>query len=217
MRKRNTFFTCAIFLILCFVVNGCKNTSQVIIHPSNYQQLAGLIGKTMSDVCEEFDLTQEELENPAVGLYMLPDKIEYCGHSFDVLLTFDVTTDEETLYGFWYRTIFTDDIENAATFIGDLAEKFTNKYDAWDLYSVSNRITEQNNLVEFLDTDDIYTISEVFDLSKEVTDNMKEYISNYKEENGKTLEYGMVLSTSSADDSQVILTLEYEMKANPNK
>ena len=195
MKKRKLYLLCAIVLILSFVVSGCKKTSQETTHPSNYQQLAGLIGKTMSDVCKEFDVTQEYLENPAIGLYVLPDKIKYCGHSFDVLLTFDVTTDEETLYGFWYRSIFTDNAEKATTLIDELTEKFTNKYDTWDLYS----------------------LSEAYDLSKEVNDNMKEYISNYKIENGKTLEYGMVLSANSTEDSQVILTLKYEMKVNPNK
>ena len=197
MKKRKLYLLCAIVLILSFIVSGCKKNSQEATHPSNYQQLAGLIGKTMSDVCKELDVTQDKLENPAVGLYMLPDKIEYCGHSFDVLLNFDVTSDEEILYGFWYRTIFRDDMDKAATFIDELAEKFTNKYDAWDLYSGSD--------------------SEVFDLSKEVTDNMKEYMSNYKEKNAKSLEYGMVLSANSTEDSQVILTLKYEMKVNPNK
>lgn len=197
MRKRKLYFLCAIVLILCFVVSGCKKTTQETTHPSNYHQFASLIGKTMSDVCKDLDVTQDKLENSAVGLYLLPGKIEYCGHSFDVLLNFDVTSDEEILYGFWYRTIFRDDMDKAATFIDELAEKFTNKYDAWDLYSGSD--------------------SEVFDLSKEVTDNMKEYMSNYKEKNAKSLEYGMVLSANSTEDSQVILTLKYEMKVNPNK
>ena len=197
MKKRKLYLLCAIVLILSFIVSGCKKNSQEATHPSNYQQLAGLIGKTMSDVCKDLDVTQDKLENSAVGLYLLPGKIEYCGHSFDVLLNFDVTSDEEILYGFWYRTIFRDDMDKAATFIDELAEKFTNKYDAWDLYSGSD--------------------SEVFDLSKEVTDNMKEYMSNYKEKNAKSLEYGMVLSANSTEDSQVILTLKYEMKVNPNK
>ena len=217
MKKRKLYLLCAIVLILSFIVSGCKKNSQATTHPSNYQQLAGLIGKTMSDVCKELNVKKDKLDNPAIGLYLLPDKIEYCGHSFEILLNFDVTSDEETLYGFWYRTIFTDDMGKAATFIDELAEKFTSKYDAWDLYSVSNRITEQNNLVELLDKDDIVTTSEVFDLSKEVTDNMKEYMSNYKEKNAKSLEYGMVLLANSTEDSQVILTLKYEMKVNPNK
>lgn len=195
MKKRKLYLLCAIVLILSFVVSGCKKTSQETTHPSNYQQLAGLIGKTMSDVCKEFDVTQEDMENPAIGLYVLPDKINYCGHTFDVLLVFDVTTAEETLYGFWYRSIFKDNAEKAPTLIDDLTEKFTNKYDTWDLYSVS----------------------EAYDLSKEVNDNMKEYISNYKIKNGKTLEYGMVLSENATEDSQVILTIKYEMKVNPNK
>ena len=173
MRKRKLYLLCAIVLMLSFGVSGCKKTSQETIHPSNYQQLSGLIGKTMSDVCKKLNITQDKLENPAIGLYQLPDRIEYCGHSFEIFLTFDVTTDEETLYGFWYRTIFTDETEKAATFIDELAEKFTNKYDSWDLYGVSNRITEQKNLPEYLDTDDIVTTSEAIELSKEINDNMK--------------------------------------------
>ena len=216
MKKRKLYLLCAIVLILSFIVSGCKKNSQEATHPSNYQQLAGLIGKTMSDVCKELDVTQDKLENPAVGLYMLPDKIEYCGHSFDVFLTFDVTTEENTLYGFWYRTVFTDDVEKAAALTSELAEKFTNKYEAWNLYGVSHHITEQKELVGFLDADEICTVSEALDLSKEITDNMKKYMSKYKEINDQTLEYGLVLSATSDENSQVTVTMEYEMNVNPN-
>ena len=217
MKKRKIYLLCAIFVILTFAVSGCKVASQEFEHPSNYQQLAGLIGETMSDVCNELDVIQEDLENPAVGLYMLPEKIEYFGHSFEIFLTFDVTTEEKTLYGFWYRAVFTDDVKQAATLTSDLAETFTNKYESWNLYGVSHHITEQKDLVEFLGTDEIRTVSEALDLSKEVTDNMKEYMSEYKEKNDKTLEYGLILSATSIEDSQVTVTLEYEMNVNPNQ
>lgn len=216
MKNRKIYLLCALFLVLTFAVSGCKVTSQEFEHPSNYQQLAGLIGETMPDVCNELNVIQEDLDNPAVGLYMLPEKIEYFGHSFEIFLTFDVTTEDKTLYGFWYRTVFTDDVEKAAALTSELAEKFTNKYEAWNLYGVSHHITEQKELVGFLDADEICTVSEALDLSKEITDNMKKYMSKYKEINDQTLEYGLVLSATSDENSQVTVTMEYEMNVNPN-
>ena len=127
MKNRKIYLLCALFLVLNFAVSGCKVASQEFEHPSNYQQLAGLIGETMSVVCNELNVIQEDLDNPAVGLYMLPEKIEYLGHSFEIFLTFDVTTEDKILYGFWYRTVFTDNVEQAATLTSDLAENFTNK------------------------------------------------------------------------------------------
>ena len=216
MKNRKIYLLCALFLVLNFAVSGCKVASQEFEHPSNYQQLAGLIGETMSVVCNELNVIQEDLDNPAVGLYMLPEKIEYLGHSFEIFLTFDVTTEDKILYGFWYRTVFTDNVEQAATLTSDLAENFTNKYESWELYGVSHHITGQKDLVGFLGTDEIRTVSETLDLSKEVTDNMKKYMSEYKEENDKTLEYGLVLSATSDENSQVTVTMEYEMNVNPN-
>lgn len=205
---------CIVLLAISLILVACGDTSQEFTHPENYNQLSSMIGQTKEDVCEELGIKEDELKNTTVGLCMLPDKIEYYGQSFEVYLNFDVTTEEETLYGFWYRVVFTDNTEQAAKLAYELAEKLTDKYNKWELYEVKNRITEQKELVEFLDTDEVSTAAEALDLSKEVSDNIKEFMSSYEKEQGEELQYGLLLEATSVDESHVTVTLKYEIAGN---
>ncbi len=172
-----------------------------------------MIGQTKEDVCKGLGIKEDELQKTSLGLYILPEEIKYSGRNFEVYLTFDVTMNQETetLYGFWYKLVFTDDTEQAAKLASELAEKLVGKYKQWELYEVKNRITEQKKLVDFLDTDEVSTAAEALDLSKEVSDNIKEYITNYNKEQEKEIEYGLLLEVTQVDKSQTAVTLKYGM------
>lgn len=213
MKIKQINLLCVVLLAISLMLAACGGTSQEFTHPENYNQLSSMIGKTKEDVCKELGIKEDELQKTSVGLYMLPEEIKYSGQSFEVYLTFDVTMDQDTeiLYGFWYESVFTDDTEQAAKLASELAEKLVGKYKQWELYEVKNRITEQKELVDFLDTDEISTAAEALDLSEEASDNIKEYITNYNKEQEKEIEYGVLLEATQVDKSQTAVTLKYGM------
>ena len=213
MKIKQISILCVVLLAISLILVACGGTSQEFTHPENYNQLSSMIGKTKEDVCKELGIKENELQKTSVGLYMLPEEIKYSGQNFEVYLTFDVTMNQETetLYGFWYESVFTDDTEQAAKLASELAEKLVGKYKQWELYEVKNRITEQKELVDFLDTDEISTAAEALDLSKEASDNIKEYITNYNKEQEKEIEYGLLLEVTQVDKSRTAVTLKYGM------
>ena len=213
MKIKQINVLCVVLLAISLILVACGGTSQEFTHADNYNQLSSMIGKTKEDVCKELGRMENELQKTSVGLYMLPEEIKYFGRNFEVYLTFDVTLDSETeiLYGFWYESVFTDGTEQAAKLASELAEKLVGKYKQWELYEVKNRITEQKELVDFLDTDEISTAAEALDLSKEASDNIKEYITNYNKEQEKEIEYGLLLEVTQVDKSRTAVTLKYGM------
>lgn len=213
MKRKNKILS-IIFLILTCILTSCGTSTQKSTHPSNYEQLSNLIGLTKEHVCDHLTLSQDELKNISTGLYLLPKKIEYEGYPFDVFLTFDATEGEEILYGFWYRTTFEKDTQEAADFTTKLAERFAKSYTKWEVYETSNYITEQDDLIGFLNSKGICTAAETFDLSGQTNDTIKDYISSYLQANEIELQYGLILEVTSTEDSTITVSLKYEMATN---
>lgn len=146
MKKVKMVLSCIILLCLSMNMVSCgKNESEK--HPSNYEQLSGLIGKEYTGVLEQLGITEEEMQELAVGLYKTPEKVTFLDGSYDVLLTFDETSNK--MYGFCYQETFSDEAEVAEKRVALLLEQFVDFYGEPDTYEgISGRLKNQTGLRE---------------------------------------------------------------------
>jgi len=115
--------------VLCLLlpVTSCRLSTKADNSPPYYEQLSNLIGTDKTTVFKKLNITEESKEERLglLGVYKLPKKQAYLGHSFDVLLYTDQSSDKEELYGFSYRLEYENDSKKAIKSVKTLLKKLT--------------------------------------------------------------------------------------------
>lgn len=109
MKKARLTLTIITLVISILMIPGCSSSNK---HPSNYQQLSALIGKSRDEVCAQLGLNDADLEEFGPSEYMTPIQVEYAGVTFDVVLC--IHTVDDLLCGFRYIASYEKNPEQAA-------------------------------------------------------------------------------------------------------
>ena len=97
-------------------------------HPQYYDELVGMLGLPMEQVCQELGISKNDLEglDDRSGLYKTNLKAEYAGVSFDLWLI--AVYGEDTLGGFQYWNVYEQNkdqaVEDAVLVANKLSEEF---------------------------------------------------------------------------------------------
>jgi hypothetical protein len=108
---------------------GCSNTTSGKT-PSNYEQLRGLIGKPVEEICQTLELDKDAV-TAAIGErlpYTVSTGLDYAGVSWDVQLLGDAVG----VYGFQYFKDYGEDAEQAAKDAKALAQHLSEHYGGSD-------------------------------------------------------------------------------------
>lgn len=129
--------------------------------PPNYEQYHALIGKERDAVYDSLSLEDKDLQDMGTGLYVLPEKEEYLGYPFKILLSFDVKSDQ--LLEFWYALEYQNEPENAAKAAGDLLDRMTKLYGEPDTYpGLQNRLKGRTDLAGSFSSEKAFSVSETW-------------------------------------------------------
>ena len=115
---------CWVFSVLLFFA-GCSGPAGEKT-PSNYEQLRGLIGKPVEEICQTLELDTDVVK-AAIGErlpYTVSTGLDYAGVSWDVQLLGDAVG----VYGFQYFKDYGEDAEQAAKDAKALAQHLSEHY-----------------------------------------------------------------------------------------
>lgn len=154
------------------VLSSCGNVEP---HPSDYEQLSGLIGQPMESVFAALALPQNmQATNP--GTYKLPQKAEYAGVEFDVYLTFDAGYGDK-LFRIKYQAIYQDNTRQAAEDGLKVAKNLSKAYGK--TYVREEPVIadmSKNELIADLAGDEVFKENNFWDISQSCGENVKAFM-----------------------------------------
>lgn len=172
--------------ISLFSLFGCTNIEK---HPTDYDKLAGLIGKTKEVVIAELAL-QEDLQEVMPGTYILPEKAAFNDILFDVHLYFDVGANYE-LFKISYTASFINEPNEAAGKILSVAKTLSEVQG--DTYireeTVISEIDKQI-LIDTFSKNSSFEENNFWDLTASSGDNIKQYIETLGHSKNWNAAYG---------------------------
>lgn len=209
MKKWIKRVCCMLFALSFFT--GCSNTTSGKT-PSNYEQLRGLIGKPVEEICKTLELDTDVVK-AAIGErlpYTISTGLDYAGVSWDVQLLGDPVG----VYGFQYFKDYGEDAEQAAKDAKALAQHLSEHYGGSDDNGgITFDSIDVKEIVENSSANKThYTIIEAWNRNDEITSDMQtaydERIALKQDTHTDGIQYEMVL-TYLVGSGKVCLTIAY--------
>lgn len=195
MRRYGYVFLIIAILLSC-ICSGCSGETAQL---PEYDRLTGLIGHSKAEVFHALQLNESELTHDGPITYYLPQRVEYCGISFQIFLHFD--TDKDALYGFWYTAYYENTPEQ---FSADAVKTYT---------ALSKKLPEPVRDDLSAMTQEAYTgkFSEslqfsndcVWNLTKNLTDRGQAYLEHFNTLAYEPGSYALTLEASIDPAAQV--------------
>ena len=208
--KRILIFLLSASLLL---LPGCADEPEEKA-PSNYEQLHGLLGKSVHEVCETLgiDQAQAELALEGKGLFPALGEAQYAGLTWTAYPLFDRF--DKTLYGFEYTVGYTDNPDQAAPIFIDLvaalAEDYGEPLESNDTVMFDGALTAENILNTIWNRKKV-SADQHWQLNHEITPEIQSYcdrlLAEYDYPSGLEdwavtgLDYGMLIQYSAGLDS----------------
>ena len=194
--RRCGYVILAVIILLSCICSSCSGETAQL---PEYERLTTLIGLSKAEVFQALQCNESELIHDGPITFYLPQRVEYCGVSFNVILHFD--TEKDALYGFWYTAYY----ENAP-------EQFS--ADAVKIYTaLSKKLPEpiRNDLSAMTQEAYAEKFSEslrfsndcVWNMTKNLTDQGRAYLEHFNTQAYEPGSYALTLEASIDPAAQV--------------
>lgn len=200
---KNKFFVnvCAVILVTALLLAGCSNKGE----PSNHSKYASALSLSKEETCKVIGIQPEDMTEVAKGLYSTPLKAELAGQSLDVLLSFNMLSEEKELLQIKYQVVYPDLSDTTVQAVDGIVAALGERY---------GEPSNQNTFQE--EGDPIPWGYTYWDLTETVSEDLSAYMKQLEAEYGGPAYYELILNISQGE-AACIVSISYVVGVIPSK